>query len=174
MSTNFINQWVEMTQASFDTLKQMSESNMAGLTTLRGGMSPADTSELLKTYTNSAQKLSEINTTALATLFRSQLNFLNLGVSTTASQELSELSSNFIKELVQQQTQFSGEFTELFAGYLTELQKAKGIVELKTLQMDLFGKIEQKLKDHTKFSLELLNTAKESTTAWSEKHLSTK
>lgn len=174
MSTNFINQWVEMTQASFDTLKQMSESNIASLTTLRSGLTPADTSELLKTYTNSAQKLSEINTTALATLFRSQLNFLNLGVSTTASQELTELSSNFIKELVQQQTQFSGEFTELFANYLSELQQAKGVNELKTLQLDLFNKIERKLKDHTKSGLELLSTAKESTTAWSEKHLSTK
>lgn len=174
MSTNFINQWVEMTQASFDTLKQMSESNISSLTALRSGLTPADTSELLKTYTNSAQKLSEINTTALTTLFRSQLNFINLGVSTTASQELTELSSNFIKELVQQQTQFNGEFTELFSGYLSELQKAKGIAELKTLQLGLFSKIEQKLTDHTKFSLELLNTAKESTTAWSEKHLAAK
>lgn len=171
MPTNFINQWVEMTQASFNSLKQMSESNVAGLSSLQKGFTPADTAELFKVYANSAQQLSEINTNTLTTVFRNQLNFLNLEVSNAATQELSELSSGFIKTLIQQQTQFTTEFSELFATYLADLQKTKGVSELKTLQIDLFSKIEQKLREHTQSSLEFLNSAKTSTTAWSEKHL---
>jgi len=173
MSNNFVNQWVEMTQASFNTLKQMSESNVASIASFQKGFTSADTAELLKAYTNSAQQLSEINTTTLTALFRSQLGFLDLGISTAATQELTELSSNFIKELIQQQTQFTSEFAELFTTYLADLQKTKGVAELKTLQIDLFGKIEQKLREHTKTSLDFLNSAKTSTTAWSEKHLTT-
>jgi len=173
MSDNFINQWVEMTQASFNTLKQMNESNVASIASFQKGFSNTDTTELLKAYANSTQQLSEINTSTLTTLFRNQLNFLNLGVSTAATQELTDLSSDFIRELIQQQTQFTGEFTELFATYLADLQKTKGVSELKTLQIDLFTKIEQKMRDHTKTGLDFLNSAKTSTTAWSEKHLTT-
>jgi hypothetical protein len=151
----------------------MSESNAASLSSFQKGFSSADTAELLKAYASSAQQLSEINTSTLTSLFRSQLNFLNLGVSTAATQELTDLSSGFIRELIQQQTQFTSEFTELFATYLADLQKTKGVSELKTLQIDLFSKIEQKLRDHTKTSLDFLNSAKTSTTAWSEKHLMT-
>ncbi|MEZ5671919.1 MAG: hypothetical protein R3E08_05860 [Thiotrichaceae bacterium] len=171
MPTSFINQWVEMTQASFNTLKQMSESNVASISPLQKGFTSADTAELFKVYANSAQQLSEININALSTVFRNQMNFMSLGVSDAATQELSELSVNFIKQLIQQQTQFTGEFSELFATYLADLQKAKGVAELKTLQIDLFSKIEKKLREHMQSSLEFVNSAKTSTSAWSEKHL---
>jgi hypothetical protein len=171
MSNAFINQWVELSQASLNKFKELSDASIANLGTAKQPFSSADFAEVLKTSIAANKQLTEISTTTFMKLFHSQLSMLNLGNSTSAAQEVTEISSSLVGQFVQQQTQFVTEMTAAFSTYVTDLQRANGLTELTGIQTNLLNTLQQQLQNNAGANMELLNSAKVATQAWTEKTL---
>lgn len=161
-----------MGQASLNILKQMSESNTTNFSsTLQQQFSSSDLATLLKASLDSNQQLGDINVAIFNNLFHTQLKLLNLGVSSTAIQELTDTNTTFINRFIQKQMAMVSDFTTMFTTYLSDLQKTQGMNEIALLQMSFLNDLEQKLKDCTNDLGQLLLSAKTATTAWTEKTL---
>ncbi len=171
MSNPFINQWVELSQASLKKFQELSDANLTNLSAAKQPFSNADFAEVLKASIAANKQLTEISTTTFMKLFHNQLSMMNLGNSTTAAQEVTEISSSLIGQFVQQQTQFVTEMTSAFSSYVADLQRANGLTELTGVQTNLLNALQQQLQNNASANMELLNSAKVATQAWTEKAL---
>jgi hypothetical protein len=172
MSNALITQWVEMGQASLSVLKQMSESGATGFgNTLQQGFDRSDMAVMMKAFVNANQQLGDMTAAVLTNLFYSQLKLMNPGEAGTALQELTDANTSFVKSFVEKQMTATNDFTAMFAGFLSDLQKTRSADEITLLQTDFFNKVEQKMKDSSNDMGQLLLSAKTATTAWTERTL---
>lgn len=171
MSNTFVSQWVEFSQASLNKFKELSEVGVANLSAAKQPFSTADIAEVLRTAIATNKQLNDINTATFMKLFHNQITAMNLGASSTAVKELTEMSTGLVTQFVQQQTQFLNDLTTTFTGYVANLQQANGITELTTVQSNLLETVKKQVKDNSDANMGLLNTMNVATSTWTEKTL---
>jgi hypothetical protein len=171
MPNTFVSQWVEFSQASLNKFKEFSDASVANLSAAKPAFSSADVAELLKNAIAANKQFNDISTATFMKLFHNQITSMNLGNTTSAVQELTDISSGLMSQFVQQQTQFVSDLTSAFSGYVANLQQVNGTTELTTVQSDLLATIQQQVKDNAAANMGLLNSLSVATSAWTEKTL---
>lgn len=172
MSSNLVQQWVDMGQASLNALKAMSESNSSAIgNAMHQQFNTADAATLLKALLDANKQLVDMNAAAVTGLLHNQLKLLKLGGSTTAIQDLTTTNTAFVNGFVEKQMAMVTEFTGMYSAYLTDLQGTQTLDDIAQVQSDFFEKLERKVKDNAQGVGQLLLSAKTATTAWTERTL---
>ena len=172
MATPFFKQWLDMGQASLENLKKLTETNTANLNdTLHYQITNADLTQLIKASIQSTQQLSEINSAAFHNLFRNQLDVMQTNISAPAMKEWTDMMNKLTQNFMQQQASLFTDCSNVFNGYLADLQRVHTIEEMTSLQMDLYNSLEEKVKDNSSRHIDLLNSMKSSMNVWADKNL---
>jgi hypothetical protein len=172
MASTFIEQWLEFSQASLNKFKELSDTNVSNMGSLKQPLSNADFAALLKNTMVANKRLGDITNSTFMKLLHNQLALANLGGTGEALNSLMETSNGLLTQFVEMQVSFTTEVTSEYASFLSSLQQATTTTELLTVQTSFVEKLQASLKQNASNNLEFLGKVNTSSRAWTESVLS--
>jgi len=166
-STNFIN-------ASLESLKQVTESNIASAKTwFAPPFAVRDWAEVGKNSLSFAHSWADLSNRLIDESIQPCIGFFSPDTYVTAVKELSEITTAARENLSRSQVDAMNAYLDELVQFSANLKKVKGADDLFATQMHFVIQLQQQVKDNALASFQVLNSTKSAIAAWSEKSLDT-
>ncbi|MGH8647195.1 MAG: phasin family protein [Gammaproteobacteria bacterium] len=166
-STNFIN-------ASLESLRQVTESNIASVKTwFASPFAVSDWAEAGKNSLSFAHSWADLSNRIIDESIQPCIGFFRPDSYVPAVKELSEITTAAMENLSRSQVDAINTYLDELVQFSADLKKVKGADELFATQMHFVIQLQQQAKDSALASFQILNSTKSAIAAWSEKSLDT-
>ncbi len=166
-STHFIN-------ASLESLKQITESNIA---TAKTWFAPpfmvGDWAAVGKSSLSFANSWGDLGKRIIDESLIPCIRVFSADTYVTSLKELTEITTAAMENLSRSQVDTMNAYQDEFVQFAANLRKVKGADDLFATQMHLAIELQQRAKDSALASFQILNSTKSAIAAWSEKSVDT-
>lgn len=164
-STNFIT-------ASFESLKQITESNIANAKSwFTSPLAVSDWAEVGKRSLSVANGWTDLGKRIIDESIKPCILAFSPDAFVTAVKELNEITTAATENLRRSQVDAMNGYLDEFVQFSADLKKVNGADDLLATQMDFVVQLQQQAKDSTLASLQIFNSMKSALAAWTEKSL---
>ncbi|MGH8616043.1 MAG: phasin family protein [Gammaproteobacteria bacterium] len=166
-STDFIN-------ATLESLKQITESNIASAKTwFAPPFAVSDWAQVGKSSLSFAHSWADLSKRIFDESLIPCLRVSSPESCVTALKELSEITTTAVESLSRSQVDTMNANLDELAQFAANLKKVEGADDLFAAQMQFLIQLQQQAKDSALASFQILNSTKSAIAAWSEKSLDT-
>ncbi len=166
-STRFIN-------ASLESLKQITESNIASAKIwFTPPFMVSDWAEVGKSSLSFAHSWDDLGKRIIDESLIPCIRVFSADTYVTSLKELTEITTAAMEDLSRSQVETMNAYQDEFVQFAANLKKVKGTDDLFATQMHLAIELQQRAKDSALASFQILNSTKSALAAWSEKSVDT-
>lgn len=172
MATEMIKDPADFINASLESLKQITESNIASAKTW---FTPpvTDWAEVGKSSLSLAYSWADFGKRIIDESLQPCLLVFSPDSYVTAVKELTEITTAAMEDLSRSQVDTANAYLDGLAQFAADLKNVKGADDLFATQMHFLIQLQQQAKDSALASFQVLNSTKSALAAWSEKSLDT-
>jgi hypothetical protein len=164
-STNFIN-------ASFESWKQITESNIASAKTwFAPPLAAGDWAEVGRASLSLAHGWTDLSKRIIDESLQPCVVAFSPNGYIAAAKELTEISATALEKLSRSQVEAMNGYLDELAQFAASLQKVKAVDDFFTTQVDFVIQLQQQAKASALANVQILNSARSALAAWSEKSL---
>lgn len=174
MATEMIKNSTDFINASLESLKQITESNIASAKTwVTPPFAVSDWAQVGKTSLSFAHSWADLNKRIFDESLQPCLSAFSPESYVTAAKELTEITTAAVESLSRSQADTINGYLDGLVQFGANLKKVRGGGDLFATQMDFGIQLQQQAKDSTLASFQILNSTRSAIAAWSEKSLDT-
>lgn len=174
MANEIIKDSADFINASLESLKQITESNIASAKTwFTPPFAVSDWAEVSKSSLSFAHSWADLGKRIIDESLQPGILAFSPDTYVTGVKELTEITAAAMESLSRRQVDTANAYLDDLAQFAADLKKVKGADDLFATQMHFLIQLQQLAKDNALASFQILNSTKSALAAWSEKSLDT-
>jgi len=166
MANDLLKQWMELTQSSMDSFKELTENNTNALKGMLGQSSNAGFSEMTKASMEMMKQFNEMYTTTLNNVFQHQFNSLDA----EAIKSLNEINMRTMNDFMQKHMELVNAYVDISNKQVEALKQANDLKDVINVHVTMYTEVHENLKDKSAELFKLSDTFKSALSDWTEKN----
>jgi plasmid maintenance system antidote protein VapI len=169
---DMLKQWVDINQATVDGFKQLMEANSQNFEKFAAHQTNVmDMATVTKSMMKSSRQIGDAMVKAMNDILQGQLSLLNLQASSNALQSFSEIETETLKRLVDNQADLTNSLVETNANSLETVKTARSIEDVIHTQQKVFKDMQNYMQKNITNTATIFNNFQSAMSVWTEKTL---